>query len=166
MSTTNKEKEEENEKQIGVGPISNQITKKMSSQLEENICKIHIIKEKGEKDFGTGFFCKIPFPDEFKLLPVLITCNHVLDKESIKPNKIITISLDDDRWTTKIKIDEKRKIFSDEELDVTIIEIKPNKDKISNFLEIDENIFSDKFQNLFITICIWKNIKSFRRNSK
>ena len=149
MSTTNKEKEEENEKQIGVGPISNQITKKMSSQLEENICKIHIIKEKGEKDFGTGFFCKIPFPDEFKLLPVLITCNHVLDKESIKPNKIINISLDDDRWTTKIKIDEKRKIFSDEELDVTIIEIKPNKDKISNFLEIDENIFSDKYKNIY-----------------
>lgn len=27
------------------------------------------------KNLGTGFFCKIPFPDESNLLPVLMTCN-------------------------------------------------------------------------------------------
>ena len=32
---------------------------------------------------GTGFFSKIPFPDIFHFLPVLITCNHALDKNSI-----------------------------------------------------------------------------------
>ena len=39
--SANEEKEGEKEKQIGVAPISNQITKKMSFQLEENICKIY-----------------------------------------------------------------------------------------------------------------------------
>ena len=29
--------------------------------------------------YGTGFFCKIRFPDEYHLLPVLITNNHVIN---------------------------------------------------------------------------------------
>ena len=146
MSVSKKRKENEKEKQIGIAPISNKITKKMSFQLEENICKIYTTKENGEKDYGTGFFCKIPFPDEFRLLPVLITCNHILNKKNIQPNKIINFSLDDDREEKKIIIESKRKTFTDSELDVTIVEIIPNKDGIKNFLEIDENIFSDKYE--------------------
>jgi len=37
MSAKNEDKEDVNEKLIGVAPISNQITKKMSFHLEENI---------------------------------------------------------------------------------------------------------------------------------
>lgn len=33
--------------------------------------------------------------------------------------------------------------MTNEEFDITIIEIKPNEDKINNFLEIDENAFED-----------------------
>ena len=29
---------------------------------------------------GTGFFCKIPFPNNNHLLPVLITNNHVMNE--------------------------------------------------------------------------------------
>ena len=39
------------------------------NQMEKSICKIKC--QNG--GFGTGFFCKIYFPDEFHLLPVLIT---------------------------------------------------------------------------------------------
>ena len=34
--------------------------------------------------YGTGFFCRIPYPDKENLLPVLITCNHVFNPKSKK----------------------------------------------------------------------------------
>lgn len=38
---------------------------------------------------GTGFFCRIPFPDINHLLQVLITNNHVLgEKDNVKGTKI------------------------------------------------------------------------------
>ena len=40
MSKKNEDEEDLNEKLIGVAPISNKITKKMSFQLEQNTCKI------------------------------------------------------------------------------------------------------------------------------
>ena len=39
--------------------ISYECTKKIIEQMEKNICKIKIGNEQ-----GTGFFCKIPFPDK------------------------------------------------------------------------------------------------------
>ena len=39
-----------------------------------------------------------------------------------------------------IELNNNRKIYSSEKFDITIIEIKPNKDKINYLLEIDENI--------------------------
>lgn len=47
----------------------------------------------------------------------------------------------------QIKIDSKRRTFNDEEIDITIIEIKPKLDKIKNFLEVDEDIFSEEYEN-------------------
>lgn len=46
------------------------------SQMEKNVCKI--FTEYGAK--GTGFFCKIPYPDNKRLLPVLVTNNHIIKK--------------------------------------------------------------------------------------
>jgi len=43
----------------------------------------------------TGFLCKISFPDSKKLLPVLITNNHVLEEKHILINKEIKFSLKD-----------------------------------------------------------------------
>ena len=51
--------------------------------MERNICKINIGKEQ-----GTGFFCKIPFPNQDKLLPVFITNNHVINKDTLNKDKI------------------------------------------------------------------------------
>ena len=46
------------------------------------VCKI--IKGKTS---GTGFLCKIPFPNSLTLLPVLITCIHVLEINDIINDK-------------------------------------------------------------------------------
>ena len=111
-------------------------TIKILNQLKNNTCKI--CKTNGEN--GTGFFCKIEFANS--ILPVLITVNHVLNKDDIKVNRIIEIILidkeKDKEKKKKIVINEPRITFTDEELDVTIIEIIPEVDGINNFLEVDE----------------------------
>ncbi len=71
--------------------INNEQSKYILSQLENCICKIN------QPDGGetTGFFCKIPYPDQFKLIPVLITNNHVLKEEDIKLFQTITLKIND-----------------------------------------------------------------------
>lgn len=87
---------------------------------------------------GTGFFCRIPFPDNYSLLPVLITCNHVLDEKSISKGKRINFILDDKYYS--LLIDESRKKYTDKIKDITFIEIK-RSDNLQNisFLDLDEN---------------------------
>ena len=51
--------------------ISFESTKKIIEQMVKTICKIKI----GEIQ-GTGFFCKIPFPNKNNMLNVFITNNY------------------------------------------------------------------------------------------
>ena len=121
-----------------VNPVSIEGLEKILFQMKNCICKIY--KNDGTK--GTGFFCRIPFPDESNLLHALFTNNHVLDQTDLENNKIIEISINNEKEERNIKIDNKRRIFTNPQLDITIIEINPYKDKLNsnNFLEIDENI--------------------------
>ena len=113
-------------------PVSIDGTKKILFQMENCICKIYL--KNGEK--GTGFFCKIPFNNN--ILPVLITNNHILKENDIEDNNILEISINNE--IKEIKIDNSRKKYtnSDKNIDITIIEIRPNKDGIYNYLELDE----------------------------
>ena len=56
--------------------ISFDCTNEILNQMKNNICKIKLGEEQ-----GTGFFCKIPFPDKEKELKVLITNNHVINED-------------------------------------------------------------------------------------
>ena len=51
----------------------------------------------------------------------------------------------------EIEIDNDRKKYNSETYDITIIEIKKNKDKlnIDSFLDVDEQIFNDNPQEIF-----------------
>jgi len=112
----------------------------IKSQLENKICKIiKTIK-------GTGFFTKIPYPNKFHLLPVLITNNHILGNEDLSINNVINLTLNNDKEKRSLKIDELRKKFTDKELDVTIIEIKPKEDGINNFLDLDDDFDKEKYR--------------------
>jgi len=119
-------------------PVSLKGTKKILSQLENCICQL-CLKNGGK---GTGFFTKIKFKN--KLLPVLITNNHVLKEEDIKNNEIIKLTrynnIENKDEDISITIDDSRIRYtnSEKDIDITIIEIKPVKDKINNYLEIDE----------------------------
>ena len=122
-------------------PINYKCTKKILDQMEKNICKIKI-----EDNQGTGFFCKIPFPDLNNMLTVFITNNHIinqkyLDKEDAK------IQLDIKEKSNKININLNNRIkYTNEEYDITIIEIK-EKDNINNYLELDDIIIDDILNN-------------------
>ena len=118
-------------------PIPVERTEKILDQAKKQLCKIYM----SNGDFGSGFFCKIPFPDENHKLNVLFTNNHVLNKDAIKNGKIIKFSLDNDKIKKEIVIDDTRKTYTSVELDTTIIELKPNVDEIDSFLEIDYILF-------------------------
>ena len=114
-------------------PVSIEGTEKILSQMKRGICKIY-------KCNGTGFFCKIPFKN--KTFNTLITNYHVIDKEYISNNKIIKISLNDDKIEKDIELNN-RKIFLTEKYDIAIIEIKDSDNINVDYLELDEKIFKD-----------------------
>ena len=140
--------DDENEKFLrnSLVPIPIKGIEKILDQMKKCACKIH--RKDGIK--GTGFFCKILYQNE--LLPILATNWHILNLEEINYSKEIRLSLNNENEFKKITIDEKinenRVIFSHKDLDVTFVEIK-KKDKINDFLEIDEDIINknDEFLN-------------------
>ena len=92
----------------------------IQKQTKTDICKIKC----NDGRYGTGFFCLIPFPDKFNLLPVLITNNQILPKNEISKNSVIKFSLNNDEKNIEIKIDESRKTYSNEQYGITMIEMK------------------------------------------
>ena len=124
-------------------PVTIEGTKEILHQMENNICKIHKIS--GAK--GTGFFVKISYNND--IIPVMITNHYILDEKDLKGNEEINISINDDSTIKTIKLNEKRRIYSNEEYDTTIIEIKPEKDDIKDFMELDDNIFKEKSKILY-----------------
>ena len=109
---------------------------KIMEQMEDCICKI-IGKNK-----GTGFFCKIPFPDDDTLLPVLITNNHIIDQNILDfSNEIPLIFKDGEREEKILNLKDRMK-YTNPKYDTTIIELK-NRDNISKYLELDEIILND-----------------------
>ena len=115
--------------------MSLETTEKIIDQMKNCICKIST--ENGPK--GTGFFCKIPFPDFEHLLPILITNNHIIDESNLENerNKVI-LYLNNDNEIKEIKLENRIK-YTNKEYDITFIELKEN-DGITKFLELDENI--------------------------
>ena len=154
------EKIKESFKEDSITPLSIGKLKMILFQMENYyVCKINKGKEK-----GTGFFINIPNENEF--LPMLVTCEHILNKEDLQEGQKIIISFLNDKITREIVIDDDRFIFTDPELDVSFIEIK-EEDKINKiqFLEIDNNIYNDeeklneKFKKLSAYILSYLNGK-------
>ena len=121
--------------------ISYEQMKYIQKQMENCICKIKI--SKGGK--GTGFFCKIPF-DEKTFLSVLITNNHILDKDEINIIKKIEFTVNQDKKSYTIFVDNNRITYTSIKYDITIIEIKPKDYLDISLLEIDNLIFKNNSQ--------------------
>ena len=119
------------------------------SRYQSSMCKIiyeTIKKGKKETQSGTGFFCQIN-DKNISFKKGLFTNNHVLNKYRIEINK--EIELEYLNKMKKIKITKNRKVFTNENLDYTCIEIFDtdkifDKDKIKNIFRIDTEIFENK----------------------
>ena len=103
------------------------------------VCEICISEQK----FGSGFFCKIPYTQNNNiLLPVLITCYHVLSKDSLKTDIRIKIN-----GETKIILLKGRKKWTSKEMDFTCIEIKEEEDNIHTFFNLDDKVLDKNYSN-------------------
>ena len=131
MEDTNQEKCIKN----AIDPVSKERAKKIIYQMENCVCKIY-----SNGSTGTGFFTKIPYKN--KIIKALITNNHVLGENEIKNNKIISYIINDDK-KKRIDIDGKRKRYTNEKLDITIVEIDEDKDDIHDYIDIDNDIIND-----------------------
>jgi len=125
-------------------PVPVEGIKKILFQMENCICIIY--QEDGGK--GTGFFCNISYQNND--LPVLITNNHILNENDIENGKIIKLMINNK--VKKIEIDDSRIKYTNlgENIDITIIEIKPNKDgiELNKFLELDKKDLNKNKENI------------------
>ena len=150
--------------QGAVNPITLEKNFIISEQLIKCICKIN--------KKGSGFFCLIPYGN--KSLPVLISAAHIIGvKEDLKE-----ISLEINECVKIIELNEERKTFTDLYLNITIVEIIPEKDHIYDFLMLDDNLFKDysiemsKNESIYILhfdfnskIISYGNIKQMNENN-
>ena len=108
------------------------------SKAKKAICEI-----KMPNGFGSGFFCRIPYTHNNNiLLPALITCNHVLNRDSIN-SKNIEIIINGESKSISLG---QRKIWTDKELDFTCIEIK-EEDNIKTFYTLDDDVLDNNKSN-------------------
>ena len=126
-------------------PVPIERTKIILNQMQKKVCKIY--KSISEK--GTGFFCNIRYNN--RIMHTMITNYHIIDKNYIKNNKEIKITINDDKISINIQLNNKI-IYTNETYDITIIEIK--KENINEFLEIDDNLFDEDSEKFYHSIYI------------
>ncbi len=124
-----------------------------------NLIKIgedSMVKIYSNQGNGSGFFCFINDPS-INFNYALFTNNHVLGKENINIGERISFE-----YKSELKnftLDENRKVFTNEELDYTCIEIK-KEDNFKDFFLIDEFILNydeNKYKNKDIIILQFPN---------
>jgi hypothetical protein len=127
---------------FSTSPVTIDETQKIMKQMTNCICKINT-----GRIYGTAFFCKVRFVDNSSL-NVLMTSYSLIDENYLKENKEINLLLNDN--STKIIIlDKKRKIYTDKNYNLTLIELR-NKDNINDFFHIDDYLLSEeKHKNFY-----------------
>jgi len=127
------------------------------------MCKIHFNIEKNnkiEKGEGTGFFCRI----NHKCIPFklgLLTNNHILNRNNIQIGKEIIFDYYKEQNISKIlEITQNRRVFTNEELDYTFIEIMDsdkifNNNEINRLFKIDQDILLEGKISLLVNTDIF-----------
>ena len=76
-------------------------------------------------------------------MKAFITNNHMLDEEFLNNEKKLVVFIEEVK--IEINLEKERFIFTDKEMDFTIIEILED-DNINHFLEIDEYINTEDYK--------------------
>ena len=112
---------------------------KIYNNIKSSICKIVINDNKK----GYGFFCNILNRINSNIIPVLITNYTTLSTEYIKTNEKLNILLNEEKEEKIIYLDDSRIYYTNENINITIIEINPRIDGIKDFLDLDDNIYKE-----------------------
>jgi len=131
------------QKYIGEPIFCNEISSNIANDQKNNC----IVKIKIDQSYGTGFLCKIPFGNNSKLMPVLITNNHIIDEDYIRNRKYIEIFKEKQETKYNLNFEIQRRFYNNKDMDFTIIEIKHEDNfGLKYFLEIDDNIEVPNFE--------------------
>ena len=110
---------------------------------EKSICEI-----KSNSGNGTGFFCVLKYPDNpNNIIYCLITNYHVIDDNFLNSKECIEIKMNNNEM--KLHLINKRRLWSNKEIDFTCIEIIKEDnliEKITPF-DINENCYNNNFNN-------------------
>jgi len=120
-------------------------------KMEQSMCRINI-ERIGEIGHGSGFFCEIE--GNFPIKYALFTNNHILNEASLEIGNTIKFKCFESKFLSysnnivekKIKLTSDRKIFTNEKLDYSCIEIFES-DGINNFFKIEPHILSNQSKN-------------------
>ena len=96
------------------------------------------LNENDKYTSGIGILCNIPS----KNIKALITYNHMLNLDFLNKGEKMTLYINKKEYEINIKMN--RYKYTNEDLDITIIEIL-SADKIKNFIEIDKFINSRNY---------------------
>ena len=111
-----------------------------SKDLEKYICKIKIVLSENIYKIGTGFFCQL----EKNNIKLLLTNNHIINDNYLESKKGLEIEVDN--TITILNMSIPRYKYTNREFDFTLIEII-NKDNISNFFSVIEDIGQNNYKN-------------------
>ena len=112
----------------------------MNEIVKNSLCEVFM----DYGGYGTGFLCKIKYPNQNNEINSLLTNNHVITEYMLKHKEYIEIKLDND--IKKISLNIKRRIWSNENIDFTCIEIfKEDNINVNNLFEIDDNSYDDNY---------------------
>ena len=141
-----------------------ELNKIIKDKMIKNICKFQY-KIDNKETQGTGFLCKINLINNIPM-PVLITCEHVLNKDfflNFDRLKFFHFLKGEEKIENLELNKEKRIIFRNKKFDIVIIEIK-EKDNLDifDFLNIDNsvNIHNPQIKNQKVFILHYpENVK-------
>ena len=117
-------------------------------KTEQSMCRITfetIVDNKLKSGHSSGFFCEIGgcFPIKY----ALFTNNHILNESNFEFDRTIKFKYFTNNIVEKsIKLTSNRKIFTNEKLDYTCIEIFES-DGINNFFKIEPHIMFNQAKN-------------------
>ena len=106
-----------------------------------------MIKNK-KKGNNNGFFLELEFPDKYNILPVLLTDSFIFeDKNNINDNKVEFIL---NNKSYEIIMDNSRKVFIDDEYNISIIEIKYSDGlNINSFIRTNIYNINSAYKNIY-----------------
>ena len=112
------------------------------------------INQENKYSSGIGLLCNIPY----KKIKALITYNHLINLDFLNNGDKLILYINKKEKEINIKLN--RYKYTNEDLDITIIEILES-DNIMNFMEIDKFINSRNYTDAELFLFLLKRIKSF-----